>query len=368
MSTYRIDIVGACERIVQEAETLAGENYAYNLKKKNGALDFITSPENGSVDSTLISYQQGKKIAKLHLFYDQRTKACEITDNCDANVCDEGSTPVRKEATITIDNCIKTPVRQYSNDDMVALCKDTPTFMRTRGLSDLRAAHEFFTTRILAEMLTRVGVNNEWDGTTTAAGQFKPVQIINSSLDEQAAPLPGNFAQILLDYENNQFTGMPAFIGQGNLQLFYKLHNWSCCNSSTPYGEADMDGEGRYYLDQSANSVFGPNKFVMAAFNILHLLTFNENRNIDISTPTEQHIVVPDPFGYPFSWNLDFYFDNCTKTWKSQYSIVWGVFSPYDQGDAFAADGESTSPDASPDCNDVLDGVTGLWGYEGTAG
>lgn len=367
MSTYRIDIVGACERIVQEAETLAGENYAYNLKKKNGALDFITSPENGSVDSTLISYQQGKKIAKLHLFYDQRTKACEITDNCDANVCDEGSTPVRKEATITIDNCIKTPVRQYSNDDMVALCKDTATFMRTRGLSDLRAAHEFFTTRILAEMLTRVGKNVEWDGSETAAGVFKDIQLINSNLDEQRVPLPGNWAEVMLDYENNQFTGTPAVIGQGNLQMFYKLHGYSCCNSTTPYGEADIDGDARFYLDQSANAVFGPDKFVLAAYNILHLLTFNENRNIDISTPTEQHVVIPDPFGYPFSWNLDFYFDNCTKTWKSQYSIVWGVFSPYDQGDAFAADGESTSPDASPDCNDVLDGVTGLWGYRATA-
>src|SRR5688572_31375506 len=232
MSTYRIDIVGACERIVAEAETLSGENYAYNLRKKNGALDFITSPENGGVDSTLISYQQGKKIAKLHIFYDQRTKACEITDNCDANVCDEGSTPVRKEDEVTISNCIKTPVRQYSNDDMVALCKDTPAFMRGRGLSDLRAAHEFFSVRILAELLARVGKNNEWDGTTTNAGQFKPVQILNSSMDEQFAPLPGNFAQVILDYENNQFTGMPAFIGQGNLQLFYKLHDWSCCNST----------------------------------------------------------------------------------------------------------------------------------------
>jgi hypothetical protein len=60
MANYRIDIVGACERIVAEAETLAGENYAYNLKKKTGALDFITSPENGGVDSTLISYKERK--------------------------------------------------------------------------------------------------------------------------------------------------------------------------------------------------------------------------------------------------------------------------------------------------------------------
>jgi hypothetical protein len=99
---------------------------------------------------------------------------------------------------------------------------------------------------------------------------------------------------------------------------------------------------------------------------MMHLLTFNENENINISTATEQHIVVPDPLGYPFKWNLDFYFDNCTKTWKSQYSILWGVFN-VTQPDAFAGSGEGDSPDTSPDCADDLEGVTGLWGYTATA-
>jgi hypothetical protein len=361
-----IDLVGACERIIQEAETLAGENYAYNLRRKTGALDFITSPENGSVDASLISYQQGKKLAKLHIYYDQRTKPCQIITDCDSNVCDEGSTPVRKEADITISNCIKTPVREYSNNDMAALCKDTAGFMRDRGLSDIRAAHEFFSERVLAELDAAIGVNNEWDGTETAAGQYKDIQLINTNVDEQRIPLPGNWAEVMLDYENNQLTGVPAVIGQGNLQMFYKLHGYSCCNATTPYGEADIEGDARFYLDQAANTVLGPNKFILAAYRAMHLLTFNENRNINISTPIQQHVVVPDPFGYPFSWNLDFYFDNCTKTWKSQYSILWGVFNVF-QDDSFAASGEGDSPDSSPDCTDELDGMTGVFGYHGTA-
>lgn len=363
---FNFDIIGACENIRKEAETLAGENYAYNLKRKTGALDFITSPENGGVDASLISYDNGKKVATLKILYDQRTKPCQISSNCNQNVCDDGATPLRKQFLTEISACIKTPVRSYSNDDMVALCKDTPAFMRDRGVSDIRAAHEYWDERILAEMDNQIGVNKEWDGTTTAAGAYKDIQLINSALDEQRVPLPGNWAEVILDYQNNQLNGVPAVIGQGNLQMFYKLHGMSCCNSATPYGEANVEDEARFYLDQAANTVLGPNKFILAAYKAMHLLTFNENRNIEIRDEAQVHTVIPDPFGYPFDWNLDFYFDKCTKTWKSMYSITWGIFNIF-QADSFAASGEDASPDVSPDCTDDLDGMLGVFGYHATA-
>lgn len=363
---FNIDIVGACENIRKEAETLIGENYAYNLRRKTGALDFITSPENGGVDASLISYDDGRKIATLKILYDQRTKPCQISSNCDQNVCDDGATPLRKQFITEISGCVKTPVRKYSNDDMVALCKDTRAFMRDRGLSDLRAAHEHLSERVLAELDNQIGTNDEWDGTSTAAGQYKPIQLINSAMDEQRVPLPGNWAEVMLDYENNQLTGTPAVIGQGNLQMFYKLHGYSCCNATTPYGEANIEGDARFYLDQAANTVLGPNQFILAAYKAVHLLTFNENRNINISTPIQAHTVIPDPFGYPFDWNLDFYFDNCTKTWKSMYSLTYGFFNIF-QADSFAASGEDSSPDVSPDCADSLDGMLGVFGYTAVA-
>lgn len=370
MSNIRLNVVGACERIIAEASRLAGQNYAFNLQRKTGALDFITSPENGGVDAKLISYQNGRKLAKLHLYYDQRTKPCEInyTDS-DSTVCDDGSTPVRKETDITISNWLSTPVRQYSNDDMAALCNDTETFMRERGFNDLRAAREVLSERILADLDNAIGVNKEHDGSTTAAGQYKDLQLIYTS-NGQPTPQPGNFAIMTLDYENNQLMGTPAVIGQGNFDLFAKLHKMSCCNSATPYGEANVLDEVRYYKDQAANNVLGANKLIMATYGAMHLLTFNENRNIaatGVNSPDRFNIVVPDPAGYPFDWNLDFYFDNCTKTWKWMYSILWGTFNVF-QADSFSADGESTSPDASPDCNDELDGMTGVFGYHATAG
>lgn len=365
MPPINLNIVGACERIVKEAETLAGQNYAFNMQRKTGALDFITSPENGGVDASLISHQAGTKLAKLHIFYDQRTKPCETTDDCFSNVCDDGFTPLRKEADITISSCIKTKVRGYSNDDMAALCNNTEEFMRERGFSDLRAAREHWSEKILASMDAVRGQNRRFNGTTIAAGNNATVDILGVDTNSQPIPLPGNFAYMPLDYQNNQLQGTPAIIGQGNFELFWKLHGYSCCNASTPYGEANLSGEVRFYLDQAANTVLGANDVLMVAPGALHLLTFNENRNIaasGINSPDAFHIVVPDPAGYPFSWNLDFYFDHCDKVWKSQYSILWGMFNTF-QADSFSSNAETTG---SPDCSDELDGLTGVFGYATT--
>lgn len=358
-----LDIVGACERIVAEAENLAGQNYAYGLRKKNGALSFITSPENGRLDSNFISYQAGRKLATAHVFYDQRTKECQISDNCDQNVCDEGATPLRKEFDVTISDCVRTPVREYSNNDMAALCKDTEAFMRDRGFSDIIAAHEHIDKKALAFLDGQIGVNNEWDGTDTAAGSYKSINIVDTT-GTQPIPLPGNW-DVNLDFESNLLTGVPAVIGQGELQRFYQLQRWSCCNSATPYGEQDFDGFARFYLDQSANSVLGTNNFIVSSFGINHMLTFNENANIaatGVNTADRMNIVVPDPLGFPFSWNFDFYFDNCTKSWKSMWSLLYGFFNVY-QEDSFADTGDDSSPDTSPDCADDLLGMTGVFGY-----
>jgi len=372
---FDLDIVGAFQKIRKEAVTIIGpENYAYNLKRKTGALDFITSPENGGVDASLITYDQGKKIARLHILYDQRTKPCQIITSCtDGGICSaEGATPVRKEATISISNCLKTPVRIYYNDDMVALAKDTQAFIKDRMMNDIRAAHEQLSIQVLAELDNQIGKNIEHDGSSTAAGAYKPIQLLAIE-DGQRIPKPGNWAEVLLDYSNNQLTGLPAVIGQGNIEYFLKLHGMSCCNATTPYGEADVEGDARFYLDQAANSVLGTSgsgntistNFILAAYRAVHMLTFNENRNINLIDNTRAHFVIPDPI-YPFDWNIDFVFDCDLKAWKNQLSLTYGFFNVF-RNDSFAASGEDTSPDTSPDCTDELDGMTGVFGYTATA-
>lgn len=361
-----LNIVGACERIRKEAEDMAGENYAFNLKRPTGAIDFLTSPDNGiEIDSSLISYNSGKKAAKLHVFYDQRTKECNISTNCNFNICDDGTTPVRKEVDFTINDCIKTPVREYTNNDMIALCMDRGEFIRKRAASDLRAAVEKLDSGILAKLDDEIGVNRRFDGTTASAGAYTNITLL-SDIGGQTIPRDDNFADLMLDYAQNQLNGVPAIIGSGNIQKYFKLHGWACCNSATPYGDADLDGaEARFYLDTATNAVLnGAARFLMIAPGILKFMTFNENADINIEDDSVAHTVIADPNGYPFKWNMDILWVACDKTWKVQFSLLWGLFNVM-RPDSFAASGEESSPNVSPDCGDYLDNMLGVFGYNG---
>lgn len=352
------NIVGACQFIRKEAAELAGINYAFNLQRKTGMLDWLTSPENGGVNANYI--ESNGKLHKLEVFYDQRVKECQITDDCFASVCDDGTTPARKRFEFTLDNCIGTPVREYTVNDMEVLCKDTRTFMQEYMAQDQRAGREHLSKVMLAEVNNMVGINRYWNGPPYgAAGSSKTVDLIDSS-GNQKLPLPGNFAEVMLDYANNQLNGQPAFIGQGNFELFWKLQEWSCCNSATPYGEANIEGEGRFYLDQAANEVLGTNDILMVAPGAVKSVFFTENSLVErmgTNTAQNQSIVIRDFAGYPFDWNFDFYWDICDKKWKSRMSLAWGVFNVF-QADSFSNNSET---EGSPDCTDELDGLTGVF-------
>lgn len=354
-----LNIVGACQYIREEGARLNAQNYAFNLQRKTGALDFFTSPENGNVNSRYIS--SDGKLTRLEVFYDQRTKECQITDDCFISVCDTGSTPQRKRFEFTLDNCIFTPVREYTLDDMIALCKDTKTFMQERLASDQRAGREHLSMKMLAEADAFKGANLQFNGPKLAAGTSKTIDLITNDAYGQPIPLTGNFAQVMLDYETNQLNGKPGFIGQGNFELFWKLHGWSCCNSTTPYGAENLEGEGRFYVDQAANGVLGTNDILMVAPGAVKTVFFNENSLVEkmgTNSPGNYSIVIPDLGGYPFSWNFDLYWDICDKKWKSVMSLQWGMFNTF-RADSFAANADTPG---SPDCSDELVGMTGVFG------
>lgn len=369
-----LNLVGACQPIIQEASNMAiaaRGNYAYRLGRKTGALDFILSAENsGGVEvvpgsGKTLTLQNGTKKAKMKVYYDQRTKPCQISEDCDANVCDTAVSPLRKEFDVTVDNCMSSPVREWYAEDLEALCIDPVRFMRERGFSDLRAFREKLSERILAYLDSEIGINYEFDGSTTAAGAYKDLQLISTTTG-QPIPLPGNFLEILQDYQNNQLNGIPAIIGQGLMDSYYRLDRMSCCNSATPFGAVDGTMSMAFYMDQIANTVLGANKVIVTGFGVHHFIYFNENRLL-MAMPNTQandaiHIVIPDPDGYPIDYNFDLYFDHCDKKWKSMYSIMWDTFNVF-RNDSFAGDGEDTSPDVSPDCNDDLDGMLATFGY-----
>lgn len=368
MAQYNHNIVGACQNIRDEATAMAGENAPFNLGLMNGALDFITSPSNMNAGDTSKLITSNGKLTKLEFFYDQRTKTCQITDTL-ANVCNDDTTsPVRKSATITIDSALSTPPRHFDNEEMVILCQGQSEFIQRRLRSDLRAARERFSAKILAALESYAGKLIRWNGTViTDTGATSPAVELLHTTTGQKVPQPGNFVEIIKDYERMLLSGSPAIIGDGYFDLYAILSRLSCCNSSTPYADAVQTMGAAYFKDQQANTVLTNNHILVLPFGITKLVTFNKNANIGMNNEIEQHIVIPDPDGYPFSWNLDMKWDCTVERWKYVYSIEYSVFNVF-QADSFAASGEGDSPDTSPDCTDELDGSFGVFKYNITLG
>lgn len=355
-TSFAMNAVGACDAIRAEATDIAGQNAPFNLGRQIGALDFITDPQNDVGLTSEVVSSASQKVTTLRILYDQRTKPCQVSTDPNTNICSDSLTTVtRKQAFVDIDKKITTPARYFDNDEMVVLCKGTKEFIRERLLNDLRAGRERLDEILLAELNARVGKRYGWSGDTTAAGSYANLQLL-SIQNGQDIPLPGNYENIIMDYQNMQLSGIPAIIGQGYLDKFFKLQQMACCNSATPYGQAIAGAGAAYYFDQAANAVLGANKVLVLPYRIMHLLTFNKNNNININTELEAHTVITDPENPRIKWNLDFKWDCATEQWRYEYSLHWTVFNVF-QSDSFGTD------TGTPDCGDELFGMTGIFGY-----
>lgn len=357
-----VDLAGTCSTILANMKDLAKDNYAFMLTSKTGTLDFLTNPINGSVKLDLNNVQQGKKYVKTKVLYKQRTKPCQVLTNAAVgDLCDTPGTPVEKSADVTITQRVGIVPKKFNNSDMINICQDTQAFIREYLVSDMNAMRTKVNEIALAKIAAGIGVNYEQDGTTTAALAYKNVNLLKTPAGFPQAPDYPGLVEVKGDYDNNQLNGYPHLIGQGYLQRFMDLAKYSCCNAGgIAYDSAVAQSGLAYYLDQSANKILGANKFLSLAPNVTHLLWFNENNNININTPLVQHIVIPDPIYPGLKWDFDFKWDECDKAWIYTLSAWFDIFNAY-KSDAFGSDS------GTPDCNDDLLGMTGIFGYTAVA-
>lgn len=362
MADLNFSLVDVCPQILRGAQDLAKQNYSMNLQKALGTLDFLTDPANGGLKTSYT--QDGPKAIRAKVTYKQRTLPCEVQDGEDAKdvtICDTAVESTTKSVDVQVDDMIATTPRKFTNTNMVQICQDMDSFVKEYLDSDLRAAREKLNSKSLSKIAVNIGVNKRQNGTDTLADTYTDLTVTGTS-NGQKIPLSGNYNEALMDYQNNQFTGIPAFIGQGNLQTYYQLAGLACCNTATPYGDALSKAGAAFYLDQSATSVLGPNdgsgdtRGLMLAFGSSHLLWFNENTNINIQSPTIAHIVVPDPIYPQLKWDMNFKWDECNMVWIYNFSANFDIFNVY-QSDSFKVN------DPTPACDDELYGVTGIWGY-----
>lgn len=354
------DLVGACNAVQRSMADFQGYNYAYNLGLKLGYLDFITSGLNKAGGSPrLEEIKSNGKIKKFQVFYSQRLKDDQIktgTAAKNATLCDTAETFEEKEAFVEIDERIATPVFQFSNEQLNELCENPDSYRDRYFLQEMKVGREKLNKVLLAQTDAASGKIIGHDGTTTAKGTNKSLKLIAVTSEGDRKPLIGPWAQIELDYENMELTGTPAIIGQGILNEFFTLSKWSCCNAAIPFDDAVALSGTAFFLDQTANKVMGANEFVVVAPGSQHLLTYNENRNLNINTPTNKHIVIQDPVYPEIQWDMDWRWNECDKTWDTFLSFWYKLFNTF-QADSFNGSG---SPDR------LLD-ITGITKYIATA-
>ena len=356
MSIYNSNLAGLCEDILMSSAQLQGQNSTFSLGKMNGALDFILSPvnvQNSGVEVMSLSDPSGK-LKTARVVYKQQGDASLIATGVTAEnrtVCDAGTEPEPKEEFVKIDDAIATPVLNFTNSKLKEYCEEKGSFMNSFLNEYLRIARETLSQQVLTKIDAGSGVNYEADGTTTAAGVSKGVTL----LDASGNPVYVGLNEIIMDYENNNLNGIPAVIGQGNFDAFFRLQNLVCCNSTTPFVQAVDDSGVAYFKDHHANSVLGSNEILVVAPGATRFIGYTENTHINRNDEggDSYHITIPDPvYGNSLMWDLDFSWDKCTKTWEWLAKTYYTVYNTF-QADAF--------PSGSPlgDRN----GMTGIFKY-----
>lgn len=351
-------LTGACEALLVGMGQLQNQNYAFNLGRRNGMLDFLFSDFNLSQTGARIVQiggQQGQK-RKVKILYSQRAMPSEIlvgAPGIAANICDEGIESVLQDVDVTLTKRISTPVLHFTAEQLTELCQNPDQFMRTNLLTYLRAARERLDQAYLTDALAGIGPIINFSGGTTLPAAPKSVKVIAINANGERTPVFSGYNTVKLDFETMQLSGMPALIGQGILQEFFDLYGYACCNSVTPFVDAVQRSNGAFFVDQSANAILGNNEFLSIAPGALLPLIYNKNDAFIMDNDLEKHILLPDPEVPGLIWDVDFKWDGCTESYAWMASVWYDSFRTF-QADSFKV-------------GDELAGITGITNYVATA-
>lgn len=362
----QVDLAGSCPQMLAYMRDITGPNYAFDAGRSNGTLDFLTGPGGGGAKMDLNSVEQGKKYHTTKVHYKLRTKPCEIlTDASVGSICDTPAEPAELSTTVSITHRVGTIPKKFDNNKMINICQNTKGFIDEYFLSDTRAMREKVNEILLAELDAGSGRNHRYNGTEVAEITNTTLQLLGTdSTNGVQTPLYANWADVDLDFKNNQMNGTPQVIGQGILSKFMKLAQYTCCNADgVAYDSAIATSGAAFYLDESANRILGANEFLVVAPGVASLLWFNRHRNIGINTPILALITLPDPVYPGLNWDVTFKFDECATggpSWLYHIAADFDLFTP--PTDQFGAEDNS-----SPICEDDLVGTTGIFKYRATS-
>ena len=303
---------GLCQNLQVNLNDVAGNNAPQLKRDRVGYLDAIVSQEN-TAGVELLPIPTNGKYRKVQVNYAQRGIEAEVALTC-TNNCTSTNEREPKETIVDVDNCLETSLL-FTEDEMRKLCEADSLWVSQTIMSQMNAVNVALDKQMLALQATNFG--NFADGTA-----LKSVKLFEDTSNASRAIAT---AQIRHQYDLVGASGAPMMIGGGNLDLFAKVNQIACCNSTTGTDLARWT-DYMYFNDRFAESVLGANNFAVLAPGAVQLVTWNRyageyaKRN-DVF----EHGTITDPFT-GITYDLKVHYDDCADKWTVKLQLHWTMF------------------------------------------
>ena len=313
---------GLCSKLQQDLNNVAGSNAPALKRDRTGYLDAVVSEENKS-GVEMIQVPTNGKYRAVQINYIQRGTTDDVNLTC-SQTCEGSIEKAPFETVVNITNCIETKGLVFNEDQMRKLCEPDSVYVSNVIMSQMNAVNVALNKQMLALQASSFG--NFADGTN-----LKSVQLFENTTNAARAIAT---AQIRHEYEKTGAVGAPLMIGGGNLDLFAKVQQIACCNSTTGTDLARWV-DYMYYNDRFVDTEIGANEFIVLAPGAVQLVTWNKyvgsyaKRN-DVF----EHGTITDPFT-GLTYDLKVHYDDCADQWVIKFLLNWELF--FIPANAFAA-------------------------------
>jgi hypothetical protein len=332
---------GLCQNLQVNLNDVAGNNAPQLKRDRVGYLDAIVSAEN-TAGVTLMPIPTNGKSRKVQVDYAQRGVEADVVLSC-TNNCTPRTEVLPRETIVEVDNCLETSLL-FQEDEMRLLCQADSLWVSQTIMGQMNAINVALDKQMLALQATNFG--NFADGTA-----LKSVKLFEDTTNASRAIAT---AQIRHQYDLVGSSGAPMMIGGGNLDLFAKVNQIACCNSTTG---TDMSRwtDYMYYNDRFAESVLGAGNFAVLAPGAVQLITWNRYVG-DYAKRNDvfEHGTITDPFT-GLTYDLKVHYDDCADRWIIKLQLYWTMF--FIPSNAFAAGDDNSGVNYTfnfEDCSTIV--------------
>lgn len=327
MAGYNTDGVftaGICEQILSNLSQYASAgNLPANVRSRLGFLNWIQSPLNKQAVEVIPISEDTKKVPSVRIKYQQRVVESEVTTSEDGN-CTPERYPDFLETTMDVDSIVS-----YN----FGLSQRQATLICNEGDSELinnqinlafdalaRTVNRVLLGKLLLNFGYNQGVSPASAGTTS----------INTLVAATGAPIATAIQDLHQDYyESNQYTGIPAVIGQGNIIKYFRTIRSGCCNDSG----VDMNALAAElgfapFIDTQIESVLGTNQFAVMAPGLWQLVPYNRYVGANSGVMgTATNMTITDPVtGLTYDMKVDV--DGCNEKYYIRLTLNYGLWKP----------------------------------------